>query len=72
MASPTAERYPDETTLKHDALRFLSVDNFLGIIRRSKVLTSQQKSTLRGQALHGDLEAAYVGYQILMDEERRR
>lgn len=66
MASPTAERYPDETRLKHDALRFSSVKNFLNIIGHSKILTAQQKRTLRGQALHGDLDGAWKGYQTIM------
>lgn len=40
---------------------YLRAYPFLKMLRRSS-LTPQQKATLRGQALHGDLSGAWAGY----------
>lgn len=40
---------------------------FLTMVKRSRTLTPQQKSTLRGQALHGDIEGARKGYARLVN-----
>lgn len=59
------------TTRKTDEPRisratFLNAHNFLEMVKRSPTLTPQQKRTLRGQALHGDLEGAMRGYKTLV------
>lgn len=46
---------------------YLRSKNFLDIVRKSEVLTPQQKRTLRGQALHGDLPGAERGLKRIME-----
>ena len=46
---------------------YARAQSFLNMIRTSKTLTNQQKATLRGQAIHGDLEGAMKGYQRLVN-----
>lgn len=45
---------------------YLRAQNFLRMIGKSKSLTPQQKATLRGQALHGDLDGAMRGYEKIV------
>lgn len=61
---------PDENSRK----RYTVAVDFLRKIRRyRKVLSSQQMSTLRGQALAGDLDGAERGlHNILAKVNRRR
>lgn len=39
---------------------------FRNILKQSNELTTQQKRTLYGQAIHGDLDGAWKGYKALM------
>ena len=45
---------------------YLRAQNFLGLIKRSKVLTYQQKQDIWKQAVHGDLEGAMRTYEKIM------
>lgn len=44
---------------------FMAIRQFLKALKGSQ-LTAQQKRTLRGQAVAGDLEGALKGYQRLL------
>ena len=44
---------------------YVTVKPFLDMVRKSKTLTPQQKSTLCGQAIHGDMKGARAGYAKL-------
>lgn len=46
------------------------MSNFKDIVRRSKTLTFQQKSTLIGQAKAGDLAGAWKGYKNLVGSRK--
>lgn len=46
------------------------MSNFKDIIRHSKTLTFQQKSTLIGQAKAGDLDGAWKGYKNLVSSRK--
>ena len=47
------------------AYGYLRINNFLNMLKHSKILTYQQKRILWGQATHGDLDGAMRGYQQL-------
>ena len=50
---------------------YMRCNQFTDLLKRS-TLTEQQKRTLRGQALHGDLEGARKGYRRLTTMEVER
>lgn len=53
-----------------NAQKFLTAKPFIDLLKQNtKYLTRQQYSTLRGQALAGDVEGAHKGLQYLI---RRR
>lgn len=62
-------------TAEEEAARreYLRAKYFIDQVKKSRTLTFQQKSTLMGQARHGDLEGAKKGYRALVkvnpDEE---
>lgn len=63
------EDQPEDTTPEVDVRpsrsRWLAAKTFLDQIAKSRTLTHQQKATLRGQAIHGDLEGAIRDYAKL-------
>lgn len=59
-----------EVDVRPSRARWLVAKNFLDQITKSKVLTHQQKATLRGQAVHGDLEGAIRGYAKLCGRKK--
>ena len=49
------------------AQRYREAQSFLSILNKSKrLLTAQQRFTLKGQALSGDLEGAWKGLKRLI------
>ena len=44
---------------------YVTIKPFMDMVRKSRTLTPQQKSTLCGQAIHGDLKGARAGYAKL-------
>lgn len=48
---------------------FVAVNKFIRALRGSQ-LTAQQKRTLKGQALGGDLQGALKGYQRLLSAKK--
>lgn len=50
--------------------RCAAMSNFKGIVKNSKILTYQQKSTLIGQAKNGDLDGAWKGYRKLVGDKK--
>ena len=55
-------------TPKPPAENYVRAKHFSDIVRKSS-LTPQQKSTLIGQAVHGDMAGAQKGYDRLMRGE---
>ena len=51
---------------KASADDYLAARTFLERLGKAKRLSPQQRSTLRGQALHGDVEGAWRGLERLM------
>ena len=49
---------------------FVAVNRFVKTLRGSQ-LTAQQKGTLKGQAVAGDLEGALKGYQRLLSAKKQ-
>ena len=57
----------DEKTVGRDAVLYLNAHRFIELMKKCKKhITAQQYSTLRGQALHGDLAGAEKGLAKLM------
>ena len=52
-----------------DAMAYIRAKNFLDTLKKCAVLTSQERSTLKGQALHGDIDGAIKGLERIL---RRR
>lgn len=66
MTRPQAERYPNPEDLRRQADIYCRAKPFIDMVMSSKLLTRQEKHTLRGQALHGDLAAARKGYENII------
>lgn len=45
---------------------YLRINNFLNMLKHSKILNYQQKRTLWGQATHGDLDGAMRSYRKMV------
>ena len=59
----------DQSKVPSDASKFLAAHFFLRNLKKySKNLTRQQMSTLRGQALAGDVEGADKGLRKLLNQ----
>lgn len=71
-----AERRADMKTLQKDATRYIKVHYFLTDLRlkwKNREITGQQYSTIRGQALAGDLDGATKGLaNVILDNMSRR
>lgn len=48
---------------------YMRAKHFLDLLKHTEALTLQQKRTLWGQAVHGDVKAARRGYDRLMGRE---
>ena len=49
-------------------MQYLKVNNFLDRMRRAEKLMSHQEfMTLRGQAIHGDIEGAEKGFRKILE-----
>ena len=48
---------------------YTASNELLKQLHRCKKLTQQQKLTMRGQALHGDVEGAWRGFKRLIENE---
>ena len=60
------EQHPDVNQIERDRLRYMKAHAFLHELYLTEGLTKQQKSTLRGQALAGDLPGARKGLDKLL------
>lgn len=54
---------------KRDSRWYVAIRAFTAMVKKTSVLTWQQKQTLCGQAMHGDLAGARQGYERMMRGE---
>lgn len=64
MARRSFGKKSDEPVMSRED--YTAANHIIKMIHASQYLTLQEKRTLRGQALHGDVEGARLGYENLL------